>query len=128
MERLVERLRPAARAAEFLVAATAAEGESHLADVDAVIVADRLRPAYLTAPRLRWMHIVGAGLDGFSIAGLRDAPFAITHKVDASAVPMAEHVMAQILLIPRRAPAYRAPTGSTSAAARSCTRGRWCGR
>jgi phosphoglycerate dehydrogenase-like enzyme len=54
------------------------------------------------------MHIVGAGLDGFSIAGLRDAPFAITHKVDASVVPMAEHVMAQILLIARRALEYRA--------------------
>jgi phosphoglycerate dehydrogenase-like enzyme len=108
MERLVERLRPAAPAARFLIAATAADGEAHLADADAVIAADRVRPAYLSAPRLRWMHIVGAGLDGFSIGGLRDAPFAITHKVDASVVPMAEHVMAQILLIARRALEYRA--------------------
>jgi phosphoglycerate dehydrogenase-like enzyme len=108
VERLAETLRAAEPAAELIVAASAAEGEARLAEAEAVIVADRLRPAYLSAPRLRWMHIVGAGLDGFSIAGLREARFAITHKVDASVVPMAEHVMAQILLIARRSLEYRA--------------------
>jgi phosphoglycerate dehydrogenase-like enzyme len=101
-------LQAAAPAARFLVAPTAAAGEAHLPAADAVVMADRVRPAYLTAPRLRWLHIVGAGVDGFSIAGLRDAPFAITHKVEASIVPMAEHVMAQLLLIARRALEYRA--------------------
>lgn len=101
-------LQAAAPSARFLVAPTAAAGEAHLSVIDAVIMADRVRPAYLSAPRLRWMHIIGAGVDGFAIAGLRDAPFDITHKVEASVIPMAEHVMAQILLIARRALEYRA--------------------
>ena len=106
--RLAETLRAAAPNAELRLAPSAAAGEAHLDGADAVVAADRVTPAYLSAPRLRWLHLVGAGLDGFSIAGLRDAPFAITHKVDASVVPMAEHVMAQILLIARRALEYRA--------------------
>lgn len=108
MDGMVERLRPAARGAEFVVAGSALAGEAHLDGVDAAVLADRLRPAYLAAPRLRWLHIVGAGVDGFAIAGLREAPFTITHKVEASVVPMAEHAMAQILLIARRALEYRA--------------------
>ncbi|HLH73976.1 MAG TPA: D-2-hydroxyacid dehydrogenase [Chloroflexota bacterium] len=105
---LVERLRAVAPRGEFIVVGDAAAGEPYLDDVEAVYMADRLRPSYLCAPRLRWLHIAGAGVDGFSIAGLRDAPFVITHKVRGSVIPMAEHVMAQILLIARRALEYRA--------------------
>jgi phosphoglycerate dehydrogenase-like enzyme len=109
MHAMAERLQRAVpkTKVEIVVATSALEGEAHLDEVDAVVIADRVRPAYLAAPRLRWMHIVGAGVDGFSIAGLRDAPFVITHKVEASVIPMAEHVMAQILLIARRALEYR---------------------
>ena len=104
---LLERLRAEAPQAEFVVVESAAAGEAFLDDVDAVYAADRVTPAYLTAPRLRWLHVAGAGVDGFSIAGLRDAPFTITHKVRASVIPMAEHVLAQNLLIARRALEYR---------------------
>jgi phosphoglycerate dehydrogenase-like enzyme len=107
MDDAARRLSKSAPGIRATVAKTAVEGETYLADVDAVVIADRVRPAYLTAPRLRWLHLIGAGADGFSIAGLRDAPFVVTHKVEASVVPMAEHVMAQILLISRRALEYR---------------------
>jgi phosphoglycerate dehydrogenase-like enzyme len=103
---LLERLAVVPRG-EFIVVPDAATGEAHLGNVDAVYLGDRIRPAYLQAPGVRWLHIAGAGVDGFSIAGLRDAPFVITHKVHASVIPMAEHVMAQILLIARRALDYR---------------------
>jgi phosphoglycerate dehydrogenase-like enzyme len=103
-----EMLEAAAPGARFVSAADATAGEAHLADADVVVISDRVRPAYLTAPRLRWLHITGAGVDGFSIPGLREAPFAITHKVNASVTPMAEHVMAQMLVIARRALEYRA--------------------
>ena len=105
---MAEALAAAAPSARLLVVSSAAEGEAHLAAAEVVILADRLRPAYLRAPRLRWLHIIGAGVDGFSIAGLRDAPVLVTHKAEASIVPMAEHVLAQILLIARRALEYRA--------------------
>lgn len=104
---LVERLLAGAPRGEFIVVGNAADGEPYLGDVDAVYLADRVRPAYLHAPRLRWMHIAGAGVDGFSIAGLRDTPYVITHKVHASVIPMAEQVLSQILLIGRRAFEYR---------------------
>ena len=105
---LAERLRALAPRAEIVAVASAADGETHIDDVDVVVMADRVRPAYLTSPRLRWMHIIGAGVDGFSIPGLQDASFVITHKVNASIIPMAEHVIAQILVIARRALEYRA--------------------
>ncbi len=108
LEATARRLAEVAPTGRFVSVATAAEGEAYLSDVDVAVLADRLRPAYLTAPRLRWLHVVGAGVDGFSIPGLREAPFAITLKAAASAIPMAEHVLAQILLVARRALEYRA--------------------
>lgn len=105
--RMADDLRATAPTVRFILAPDAAAGEAALPEADAAIMADRVRPAYLTAPRLRWLHLIGAGVDGFSIGGLRDVPFAVTHKVDASVVPMAEHVMAQVLLIARRAHEYR---------------------
>lgn len=104
---LADQLRTVAPRAEIAVVANAVEGETYVDQVDVVVMADRVRTAYLRSSRLSWMHIVGAGVDGFSIPGLRDAPFVITHKVNASVIPMAEHVMAQILLVARRALEYR---------------------
>jgi phosphoglycerate dehydrogenase-like enzyme len=107
MDGTARRLEDEVTGVRAMVADSALHGEAYLSEADVVVIADRVRPAYLTAPRLRWLHLIGAGADGFSIPGLRDAPFAVTHKVEASVVPMAEHVLAQILLISRRALEYR---------------------
>jgi phosphoglycerate dehydrogenase-like enzyme len=108
MDRMAERLGALQPRPRYLVAPTAAAGEAHLAAADAVITSTRITPAYLTARRTRWLHTVGAGVDQFSLPGLRDAPFVITHKVDASLTPMAEHVMSQVLLFARRCLDFRA--------------------
>ena len=88
--------------AEVLLAADAVAGETLLDGVDAVIAGVRVTPAYARAKRVRWLHLTAAGIEAQAIPELRDAPFAITHKARASVNPMADHVMAQILVFSRR--------------------------
>lgn len=107
MAALAERLRAVAPAAGITVVAAAAEGEPHLASAEIVVMADRVTPAYATAPRLRWLHLYPTGIDHVAIPALRRAAFPITHKVEASVVPLAEHVMALLLAIARRLSDYR---------------------
>src|SRR5688500_9165195 len=99
---LAERLRRVAPRAELLLAADAAAGEPYLGQVDAVIASARVTPAYARAQNLRWLHLTAAGIEAQAIPELRDAPFSITHKALASVNPMADHVMAQILVHSRR--------------------------
>src|SRR5688500_5673862 len=99
---LAERLRRVAPRAELLLAADAAAGEPYLGQVDAVIASARVTPAYARAQNLRWLHLTAAGIEAQATPELRDAPFTITHKALASVNPMADHVMAQILVFSRR--------------------------
>ena len=53
LERMVPALQAAAPGAELVVVPSAPAGEAYLDWAEAAIMADRVRPAYLTAPRLR---------------------------------------------------------------------------
>lgn len=53
--------------------------------------------------RLRWMHFVSAGREGFEAAGLPPGP-AITYAAGAVAPTVAEHAMALLLALARRVP------------------------
>lgn len=55
------------------------------------------------ASRLRWMHFVSAGREGFEAAGLPRRP-AITYAAGAVAPTVAEHAMALLLALGRRVP------------------------
>jgi len=55
------------------------------------------------ASRLRWMHFVSAGREGFEAAGLPPRP-AITYAAGAVAPTVAEHAMALLLALGRRVP------------------------
>ena len=99
---LTDRLHRAAPGAEILFAPDAAAGEPLLEGVDAVIAGQRVTPAYARAKSLRWLHLTAAGIEAQAIPELRDAPFPITHKALASVNPMADHVMAQVLVHSRR--------------------------
>jgi phosphoglycerate dehydrogenase-like enzyme len=99
---LADRLARVAPRARLLKAADAAAGEALLGQVDAVIAGQPVTPAYARATHLRWLHLTAAGIEAQAIPELRDAPFPITHKALASVNPMADHVMAQILVFSRR--------------------------
>jgi phosphoglycerate dehydrogenase-like enzyme len=107
MARLARAIEAAAPGAECILAETAAAGEPHLARAQIVILADVATPAYAAAPRLRWLHLYPTGIDHVAVPALREAPFAMTRKIAASAVPMAEHAMALLLAIARRLPDFR---------------------
>lgn len=60
--------------------------------------------------RLRWMHFVSAGREGFEAAGLPPGP-AITYAAGAVAPTVAEHAMALLLAMARRVPEMVAQAG-----------------
>lgn len=99
---LADGLRRVSSRVEIVSAPDAATGEALLGGVDVVIAGTRVTPAYARAPGLRWLHLTAAGIEAQAIADLADAPFTITHKALASVNPMADHVMAQILVFSRR--------------------------
>jgi phosphoglycerate dehydrogenase-like enzyme len=67
---------------------------------DARILMDAVRA---DAPRLRWMHFLTAGREGFDAVGI-PPHIAVTQTAGASAPVVAEHAMALLLALGRRLP------------------------
>lgn len=77
------------------------------AEVDAVLLGRQTIPvdALLEhAPRLRWIHGVGAGADRLVTPRLRASGVVLTNSSGVAAVPIAEHVLALILAFARQLP------------------------
>jgi phosphoglycerate dehydrogenase-like enzyme len=85
--------------------------------LDDVEIATALVPASLlvTAPRLRWLHAWGAGVDGvLRQPGAIERDFILTTTSGIHAVQMTEHVLAVLLAFARRLPdAMRAQAART---------------
>jgi len=90
----VEALLPLVASADALVLHSAPEP-----------MARRVVDAIVAGPgRLRWMHFLTAGRDGFEAAGLPRG-VAVSHVAGASAPAVAEHALALLLALARRLPA-----------------------
>lgn len=81
-----------------------------LAEADALVLYDapqadakRVVDAIAAAGRLRWMHFVSAGREGFVAAGL-PAGVAISYAAGGVSPTVAEHAMALLLALARRVP------------------------
>jgi phosphoglycerate dehydrogenase-like enzyme len=107
MEDMARRLADVAPGVECVIVPSTAEALPHLDRAEVVVTMDRVTPAFLGAPKLRWLHLYPTGIDHVVIPELRAARFPITHKVMASVVPMAEHLLGVLLAIVRRLPEYR---------------------
>lgn len=70
------------------------------------LVADarRIVEAVRAAPRLRWMHFVSAGREGFEAAGLPPPGVAVSYAAGGVAPTVAEHAMALLLALARCVP------------------------
>ncbi len=66
-----------------------------------VVLPDNL---LLRAPRLKWIHIQGAGLDAYMSTGIFDSNIMLTSGKGTMAVPMAEHALAFIFMLAKNAP------------------------
>ena len=74
-----------------------------IAAADAVI-AWRATPEMLAAPRLRWIHSGGAGVDGFDLAAIGARGITLTNSSGIAAPNIAEHVLGMMIALARRLP------------------------
>lgn len=72
---------------------------------DAPVAQARQVSEALAAPgcRVRWLHFLSAGREGFEAAGLPDS-VAVSHAAGAVSPTVAEHAMAMLLALARRVP------------------------
>lgn len=109
-ELVIERL-GAEAGIRFTLAPTLLECIAALPDADGLVLyncrpddARSLMDAVrASAPRLRWMHFLTAGMEGFDGAGIPDS-IEVTQTAGASAPVVAEHAMALLLGLVRRLP------------------------
>jgi len=112
---IIDPLVPAAARARFLQAVTDAapiarvlSAETpkgvlhHAADAEVIAGLRVTAPMIERAPRLRWVHAFGAGVDQLvSVPGVRDGRIVLTRTVGAFS-PIPEHVLALALAFSRR--------------------------
>jgi phosphoglycerate dehydrogenase-like enzyme len=87
-------------------AGTAADLVPHAADADAIVSffagADELRPVFLAAPRLRWLHVMSAGVEYVLFDELARSTVATTNARGAYSRPLAEFAIAGALHFAKR--------------------------
>jgi phosphoglycerate dehydrogenase-like enzyme len=82
----------------------AAESDVVLGTNNGTRVAALLR----AAPKLRWYHSLGAGVEGLvTLPGFRERNIVLTNNSGAMDIPIAEHVMALVLAAAKRLNLYR---------------------
>ena len=58
----------------------------------------------LRAPRLKWIHIEGVGINHYLSTGIFDGYVTVTNSRGTTAIPIAEHVLAFMFMLARNAP------------------------
>lgn len=80
--------------------ATAAE---HMADTDILLTwgAMDIRPLYLNAPRLKWIHALSAGVENLLFPEIKTNNTLLTNSRGIHGIPISEHVFAMMLAFTR---------------------------
>lgn len=105
---LIEQLK-AVPGCELVVAESTDDVLAALTEAEALVLYDAPRADArrvvdaITGSKLRWMHFVSVGRDGFEAAGLPPG-VAITYAAGCVAPTVAEHAMALLLALARRVP------------------------
>ena len=99
---LVEELRDSFPGVGFLPATNPEEAVVHIRDADA-FVGLPTREVYLTAQKLRWVHCLGTGIEGFvAIPELANGDVVLTNARGPHTTSMADHVFAMMLTFAHR--------------------------
>ncbi len=56
------------------------------------------------APKLKWIHIGGTGIDPYIASGIFDGNVTVTNSRGAVAIPIAEHALTFIMMLAKKAP------------------------
>lgn len=59
------------------------------------------QPAFLDSPRLRWVHALSAGIDGFLLPQILEGKVLLTNSRGIHGIPISEHVFALMLSFSR---------------------------
>jgi phosphoglycerate dehydrogenase-like enzyme len=87
-----------------MLRATSATGDD-LRDADGLIGWRVAAEELAAAPRLRWLHASGAGVERYPLAAIAARGIVMTNASGVSAPNMAEHVLGMMLALARRLPA-----------------------
>ncbi|MBI2859745.1 MAG: D-2-hydroxyacid dehydrogenase [Chloroflexi bacterium] len=104
---LIDMMERESASADSLPGATQTEQDldSRLAEAEVIFAMVVIPDDLLSrAPRLRWIHFGGAGMDKYISTGILQSRVIVTNSRGVAAVPIAEHILAFMFMLARNAP------------------------
>ena len=97
----VERIRVAGGGAHVVVAKDAAMALAEVVDAD-VVFGGVSRPMYLAARKLRWVHAIASGVDGYLYDEFRQGDVVLTSEKGLVGEHLADHAFGLLLMLTRQ--------------------------
>jgi len=75
----------------------------HIAEADILVAWGwmDIRPLFLAAPKLKWIHALSAGVETMTFAEIQSSSTILTNSRGIHGIPIAEHIFAMILMFTR---------------------------
>ncbi len=79
------------------------QAPQHIRDMDILVTwgSMDIRPLYLDAPKLTWIHSLSAGVEGLIFSEIKNANTILTNSRGIHGIPVSEHVFAMMLAFTR---------------------------
>lgn len=79
------------------------QAAQHIRDIDILVTwgSMDIRPLYLDAPKLKWIHSLSAGIEGLIFSEIKNANTLLTNSRGIHGIPVSEHVFAMMLAFTR---------------------------
>ncbi len=97
----IAKIKAVAPEMEIVVANGAADIARHLPEAEILVTSPRTFPPLAEAARLKWLHSFSAGMDRILTPEVARSPMLLSNSAGALAVPIAEHVLAYMLIFAR---------------------------
>lgn len=98
----VEKIQSGFPAVEVVQTANPQEAEKIVWDADVIVSWwSNFQPAFLDSPKLRWVHALSAGVDGFLLPQILEGKVLLTNSRGIHGIPISEHVFALMLAFSR---------------------------
>ncbi|MBI4087163.1 D-2-hydroxyacid dehydrogenase [Candidatus Kaiserbacteria bacterium] len=97
----VKKIKAVAPKMEIIVTGEPDEIERHAADANIIVTSPRTLPPLAHATHLTWLHSLSAGVDRILTPEVKKSSVIVSNSSGVHAVPIAEHVMAYLLIFAR---------------------------
>lgn len=86
-----------------IISCDLAQSSEHMADIDILVTwgAMDIRPLYLAAPKLKWIHALSAGVENLLFSEMKTNNTLLTNSRGIHGIPISEHVLAMMLSFTR---------------------------